>query len=199
MNLIRHTVAATLIGMTALSMAPFANAESTLYATPPPDDAAFVRWLDASASYEAFGYKFANVERPTDFRFFPASGAEGATPGGYYSRVTAADGTIMLVEEPGRSDPTKVHIVLVNATNGPARLVVADQDAVVIDATELNAAGIRGVNPVTAALAVQSADGAVEYGRVEVTLRRGQDITIVARDGGVELIEDRFGVGPETR
>lgn len=199
MNRIRNAVAAALMGMTALSMPQLTNAESALYAEPPPDDAAFVRWLDASVSYEAFGYKFADGERSTDFRFFPASGAEGATPGGYYSYVAAADGTLTLVEEPSRSDPTKVHIVLVNATNAPARLVVAGQDAVVVGATELNAAGIRGVNPVTASLAVQSADGAVEYGRVEIALRRGQDITIVARNSGVEVIEDRFGVGPETR
>lgn len=182
----------------ALTLPHLANAETALYAAAPPDDAAFVRWLDKPATDQAFGFTFAGVSG-TDFRFFPATGAEGAAPGGFYSFVAAADGSPALIEEPGRSDPTKVHIVFVNATATPARLVVADKGAVVIDATDVNAAGVRGVNPVTATLAVESADGAQEHGRVEVSLRRGQNITLVARESGVDIVKDGFGAGPDAR
>jgi len=196
MNKYNNTFSALLVACAAtVAAVPQVAAESALYAVAPPQDAAFVRWLDTPASHAAFGIDFADVDG-TEFRFFPATGVDGAEAGATYSMLTGADGSPVTIREPGRSDPTKVHIVFVNATDAAARVVVAGKDAVVIGETAANAAGIRGVNPVKATLAVESADGA-ELGQVDLTLRRGQDVTIVARESGVVLVEDGFGAGPD--
>lgn len=198
MNKYNNTFSALLVACAAtVAAVPQVAAESALYAVAPPQDAAFVRWLDTPASHDAFGFVFdAASEKPTDFRFFPATDIDGAEVGGFFSVIEGADGSPVTIQEPGRSDPTKVHIVFVNATDAAARVVVAGKDAVVIGETAANAAGIRGVNPVKATLAVESADGA-ELGQVDLTLRRGQDVTIVARESGVVLVEDGFGAGPD--
>lgn len=189
--------------LTSIVVAPFLAAscfaDPALYPTAPPDDAAFVRWLDEDDSYNAFGLDFAGAEDRTNFKFFSASESEEATPGGYYSFLTAANGDTVLIQEPTRGDQAKVHIVLVNATSVPARLIVPGQDTVVIDDIAVNSAGVRGVNPVKATLAVESADGSFEFGRVEVALMRGRNITIVARNKSLDMIEDGFEAGPAER
>jgi hypothetical protein len=83
-------------------------------------------------------------------------------------------------------------LTLLNLSDDQARLVLSDQNIDVIGTTDINTAGGRTVNPVAATLSVVTSSGAV-LGSFDVQLRRGQNITFVARPDGAELIENRFG------
>ena len=73
-----------------------------------------------------------------------------------------------------------------------ARLVLTDQNVEVIGTTNVNSAGGRTVNPVAVTLSVVTSSGAV-LGDFDVQLRRGQNVTFVARPDGAVVLENRFG------
>lgn len=126
--------------------------------------------------------------------FHPVSVAatDGAEQGVYYTAATDAAGQVVVIEEPTRTDRSKVLLTLINLTDGPVRLMLDAQDATVIDPTPVNAAAGRAVNPVSARLSVIAQDAAL-LGTFDVQLRRGQNVTFVARPEGATLIENRFG------
>lgn len=171
----------------AFSLAQVAKADNlALYGTAIPEDAVFIRWLDAPAAAQAFGAQF-DAGLADSTAFVPVSGAllQGVTPGAFYS-VTAEG----IVQEPARDNPAKVYLILLNADSAPARLVVAGQNAEVIGETGTGTAQSRGVNPVAAQLAVMS--GQTVLGSFDLTLRRGQDVTFYVRNGAVFVIETSF-------
>ena len=166
-------------------------ADNELYDDPPPKDAVFVRWIEDKSAPKILG-----ISMPSDHgdAFHPVSAAqtENATRGAFYTAAIDASGHLAIIEEPARRDKTKVLLTLLNLSSKPAHLVLTDQNVEVIDSVAVNEAGARAVNPVSATLSVVSSTGAV-LGIFDVQLRRGQNITFVARPDGAALIENQFG------
>ena len=165
--------------------------DDQLYKAPPPDDAAFIRLLDVAAPQTVFGVGIDNKEGFA-YRAVSAAKADGAVAGQFYAAVTGQDGELIIIEEPARDDTSKVHLFLVNLSGAPVRVELDGRDVQVIGDTAVNASGVRAVNPVAATLNVVAEDGTV-LGSFDVALRRGQNLTFVARDGAAEVIENSFG------
>lgn len=184
-----------LTSIAALGIVLTANAalaaDNALYAAPPPEDAAFLRWIEAGQAPDVFG-----IARPgTDgdvFHPVSASRTDGAKAGAFYTVALNAAGDVVVIEEPARADRTKVLLTLLNLTDAPVRLVLAEQNVGVIDAVAADTADARAVNPVAATLMVVAEDSTT-LGTFDVRLRRGQNVTFVARPDGAALIENRFG------
>ncbi|MEM6385672.1 MAG: alginate O-acetyltransferase AlgF [Pseudomonadota bacterium] len=166
-------------------------ADNELYAAPPPDDAAFLRWIELGQAPEVFGVASLGAEGDV-FHPVSASLTDGAEAGVFYTAARAADGAVVVIEEPARADRSKVLLTLLNLTDVPVRLVLAEQNVDVIETTPANDAGARAVNPVAATLTIVTQDNAT-LGSFDVKLRRGQNVTFVARPDGAALIENRFG------
>lgn len=166
-------------------------ADNELYDEPPPDDAAFLRWIEAGQAPDVLGVSALGTEGDL---FHPVSAANtaGAAAGVFYTAARDASGDVVVIEEPSRNDRSKVLLTLLNLAGEPVRLVLVEQDVEVVGATDVNAAGGRSVNPVSVSLSVMTASGDA-LGTFDVQLRRGQNVTFVARPDGAELIENRFG------
>lgn len=182
------TKAAILI---SLASSGAAMADEALYDSPPPADAAFVRWLTPEAKFADFGV--APSTRIED-AFHPVSAGRttGAEPGLFYTVAQNAEGARIVVQEPERAEPTRVLLTLMNLSASPVRLVLANQNVEIIGATDVDQAAGRAVNPVSATVSVVTASG-VTLGTFEVRLRRGQNITFIARPDSAQLIENHFG------
>lgn len=170
---------------------PVWAADNELYDDPPPKDAAFVRWIEAETPPEILGILM--PEEPGD-AYYPVSAAltDGARAGAFYTAAADATGNVYVIREPDRVDRSKVHLTLINLSGDHARLVLVEQNIDVIGNTDVNSASGRTVNPVAVSLSVMTASGAV-LGVFDLQLRRGQNITFVARPDGADLIENRFG------
>ncbi len=166
-------------------------ADNELYDAPPPEDAAFIRWIGDAQSSSAFGVPAQDV---VDATFHPVSAeqTDGARAGAFYTVAIDAAGQPITIEEPDREDRSKVYLILLNLASAPASLIVSGTDMTVVDFSDAGTADARPVNPVSADLEVVSADG-TSLGVFSVALRRGQNLTFVARDVGAELIENQFG------
>lgn len=188
---VRFSPVSLALGVFLSSAATGLAADNTLYDAPPPEDAAFLRWIEPGPAPEIYGIAALGAEGDV---FHPVSAAatSGAQPGVYYTAARDAGGAVVVIEEPARPDRSKVQLTLVNLADAPVRLEVAEPAMVVVAETETGAAAARAVNPVAVTLAVVTADGA-DLGRFEVSLRRGQNVTFVARPDGAQLIENRFG------
>jgi len=171
------------------------TADNTLYDAPPPDDAVFIRWLDGGTAPAVLGVSSLGE---TDDAFRPASAAltSGALEGAFYSAAIDATGHVVIIQEPARDNKAQVLLTLLNLSNQPVRLSLAEHDVDVIGSTAINTAEGRSVNPVAARLLVLSAENSV-LGTFDVQLRRGQNLTFVARPEGAHLIENRFGTNIE--
>lgn len=179
------------ISVLLISATPSFAADNTLYDAPPPDDAAFLRWIETGDAPEIFGIEGLGADGAA---FYPVSAAatDGAEAGRFYTAARDASGAVQVLTEPDRQDRSKVHLTLINMGDAPAQLVVAGQDLMVIGATPVNATASRAVNPVEVALQLVTDEGEV-LGRFDLVLRRGQDLTFVARADKAELVENRFG------
>lgn len=166
-------------------------ADNTLYDAPPPDDAAYLRWIESGDAPEILGVRGLG---PDGAVFHPVSAAatDGAEAGRFYTAARDASGAVQVLAEPERQDRSKVHLTLLNMGEAPAQLVVDGQDLMVIGATPVNAAASRAVNPVNVTLQLITDNGTV-LGHFDLALRRGQDLTFVARADKAELVENRFG------
>jgi hypothetical protein len=173
---------------TIFTLAPTLGLASNqaLYGTAIPDDAVFIRWMGTPEQATSFGAQFApELAAGSDYLPISARHLPDAEQGAFYSVI---DGT--LVQEPARDDPAKVHLILVNADQGSARVLLAGKDAQVIGETARNAANARAVNPVQAVLAVMLENTLL--GEFDLTLRRGQNVTFFVQDGVVHLIQNGF-------
>ncbi|MEL7344530.1 MAG: alginate O-acetyltransferase AlgF [Pseudomonadota bacterium] len=167
------------------------SADNELYNAPPPEDAAFLRWIEPGQAPNVFGLATLGAEGDV---FHPVSAAltDGAEAGSYYTAARNSSGEVVVIQEPARADRSKVLLTLLNLTGAPVRLVLLEQNVDVIGATDADDAGARAVNPVAATLCVMTADDKA-LGTFDVQLRRGQNMTFVARPDGAVLIENRFG------
>ena len=174
------------------------SAQESLYAETPPDDALFVRVVapaDAMPSRVALAGVDLTVADAvgTDYMAVSAERIEPTLAGTYHTIVMAADGTAVQITEPARVGASKVHLILINAAAEPVRVIVPGKGMEVVAPVAGAEAAMRAVNPVAAELAVERmSDGAV-LGSFDLRLRRGQDVSFVVTDAGVELVEHRFG------
>jgi len=177
----------------ALFFAGSSSADEALYDAAIPQDAVFIRWLAATENASVFGQTF-DATRSKGRDYLPVSHTvlKGAQPGGFYSVFEDR-----IIEEPARDDASKVHLILLNLSAAPARLVVAGKDVEVIGATGEGEALSRAVNPVQATLSVTTDTG--ELGRFDLSLRRGQNITFVVHENAATMIENGFGPVAEVR
>jgi len=167
--------------------------EGGLYPEAAPEDAAFVRFVGMgdAGSADFAGHRFA-WDDDANAAYIPVSAAllDGVDPGSFLTVIPDADGLSAIAETP-RPDRSKVYLFLVNTTAQPLSLRVIDGNIPVIADIAPMAAGSRAVNPVQIALGVFDGDTAVA--EFDVTMKRGQNLSFVARAGGVELIPHRFG------
>ncbi len=183
------------VGLVALVLGSASWAEDTgLYAAPAPDDAAFVRFIgfENTAQADFAGHTFDLPQERGAYIAISAERLMGVEPGQHVSLVKGPNQTVEIAE-PGRDTRTKVHLFVVNAGAAPVSLKLADGSMTVIEHVAPGTAQSRAVNPVSARLAL-FADGQTEaLAAFDVALRRGQNLSFVARAEGAEVVEHRFG------
>lgn len=175
-----------------LLAAPMGHAaDNELYAAPPPADAAFLRWIEAGPAPKVLGVT--SLGQDSD-AFHPVSAARtnGAQAGSFYTAAQDASGEVVVIKEPTRTDRSKVYLTLINLADTPVQLSVDEKPIVVVGRTDVNLAQSRAVNPVAIRLRIETMAGK-PLGRFDMRLRRGQNITFIARPDGATLIENRFG------
>ncbi|MFY0661531.1 MAG: alginate O-acetyltransferase AlgF [Shimia sp.] len=187
----RSKFSAIVIFAVSLLPGPIWAADNELYDAPPPEDAVFVRWIEEETAPGILGIQ---IPEEPGYVYFSVSAAltDGGHVGSFYTAAVDATGNVHIIREPDRGDRSKVLLTLLNLSDSHARLVLAEQNIDVIGNTDVNSAGGRTVNPVAAKLSVITSSGAV-LGSFDIQLRRGQNLTFVARPDGADLIENRFG------
>ena len=175
----------------ALTSTAHADTEDALYGAPVPADAVFIRLIgEMDAPLFILGRGFTAEELPEAvYSAISASLLDGAQAGAHYTVLTGPVGA-QLIEEPGRDDPAKVHLFLLNADVADARMQVADGGPVVIEDTAQGAIASRAVNPLSVTLEVETANDTEAF---DVVLRQGVNVTFLVADGDVTLIEHAFG------
>ena len=193
MKHISLTLLATLSALATQSPV-FANEEG-LYGAAVPTDAAFIRWVGDSTQHRVvFDHSF-DAEDIVDEAYVAVSEAllNGAQAGGFYSVVADGEGGMSVIQEPDRTDTSKVHMIMLNGKDSTVSLRLAGTDTTVVTPLSGPSAGSRAVNPVSARLAVHDHENAKDVSAFDVSLRRGQNITIAVLESGTRVIENRFG------
>jgi hypothetical protein len=108
------------------------------------------------------------------------------------SVLQAKDGVQSIIIEGPRTRQSKVALLLVNGTEKQLELRLADGSALVIENVSPKSAGQRGVNPVAIALGVFESGATQPIATFDVVLRRGQNVSFVADQTGVRMIENQF-------
>ena len=97
------------------------------------------------------------------------------------------------IPEGPRASASKVSLYLINATDQALELKLADGSVTVIGGVEPMSSGVRAVNPVAISFGVFQRGEDAPVATFDVSLRRGQNLTFLADQSGVRLIENRFG------
>jgi hypothetical protein len=177
---------------------PAAASDDALYDQIPPEDAVFVRSFAAGAAAQDIGSLPAAVvariaEGETVYSSLSAGEFSFPEPGRFYAIVADGAGMMHLVPEPERADRSKVHVILVNATDTDVRVTAPEHDMEVVAPTAPLSAASRAVNPIDVVLAVEDPASGTVLETMDLSLRRGQNLTILVRTGGVDVIENAFG------
>lgn len=171
--------------------------EAVLYDQAAPADAVFVRLLaeyDASLNQVPFG----GANLPLDvadqdtYVAISASDLTGVQAGTYYSFASNDDG-LVIISEPNRETAAKVHLILVNTSDAPVRLIVPGRGMEVVAELAPGTSASRAVNPVSTPLAVERIHDGVILGEFDVSLSRGQNLTFIADTDRARLLENSFG------
>ena len=170
--------------------------DNALYAEAAPADASFVRFVGfqgaTSATYAGRSFDL----RPNEAEaYIPISAAHlsGVDAGTFVTVIRQPNGVETPIEEADRSNKAKVFLFLVNATDQMLDLRLADGSMTVIEDVAGFAAGERAVNPVKIGLGVFPDGSDTPLAVLDVSMKRGQNLSFVADDSGVRLIEHRFG------
>jgi hypothetical protein len=184
----------------AVSMAAPATAagDDALYDQIPPEDAVFIRSFAADAPAQVLGPLPAAVvaqiaEGAEVYSSLSAGEFAFPEPGRYYAIVADGAGTLHLVPEPERADRSKVRVILVNASGQEVRVTAPDHGMEVVAATPPLGAASRAVNPIDVVLAVENPASGAVLGTMDLSLRRGQNVTILVHADRVEVVEEAFG------
>ena len=184
------------IAILGLSATTGLATDTSLYAEAPPADASFVRFagFGAEASAEFAGKTF-TLNSDEELAYTPVSTAalKGVEPGSYVTVVKSKNGGFHAIPESPRAEASKVSLYLVNATNQALELRLADGSVTVIGDVDPMSSGIRAVNPVAISFGVFQHGDDAPLATFDVSLRRGQNITFLADQTGVRLVENRFG------
>ena len=185
-----------ILGLFAIAFFPAIamSEEDGLYDAPPPDDAAYIRFIGFNDTSEvsAFGFVF-DDDRLTSghYNILHADTVEGLDAGDIFTVVPGLQGAPVFNQEPERSR-RKILLRLVNLGYADdVALKTADGAVEIIGPTGSDSLGVREVNPVRIELNVFVADDAIAA-PIVLTLRPGEHLTIVVEsDGGVTLLEDQ--------
>ncbi|MGJ8585347.1 MAG: alginate O-acetyltransferase AlgF [Marinosulfonomonas sp.] len=177
----------TLVYQTAFTVfvsTPLFAQNEVLYEAPPPDDAAFVRFVgfDGVESTAWNGLNFRAGELGLDDYFVIHSEAAGLTEGDFITVIPGPDGNPISLIEPAKS-VEKVVVALINLSSTALDLKTADGAIAIITGVEPLGAGFREVNPTS--IAVQAFEGVNAVGEpVARVLRRGKHISFIAAADG---------------
>lgn len=170
--------------------------DTGLYPEAPPDDASFVRFIGFEGQQSAtFAGKAFDLKEDEHGTYIPVSSVKlnDIEAGTYATVLRGADGQIETVAEGPRSNTAKVFLFLVNGTEKVLELKLADGSVAVIENVPSAQSGQRDVNPVAIELGVFTKGQPEPLKTFDVALRRGQNISFIADDRGVRMIENRFG------
>ncbi|MEM8579319.1 MAG: alginate O-acetyltransferase AlgF [Pseudomonadota bacterium] len=182
--------------LTALVLAcpSVAAADSGLYPEAAPEDAAFVRFVGLDVpSVDFDGHRFTLDPEASD-AYIPVSAArlDAVAPGSFLTVTSGPDGPRAIAEGP-RPDRSKIYLFVINASDTPVSLQVAEGEVPVITDIAGGQAGSRAVNPVQITFAVVSDADAAPLGTFDVTLKRGQNLSFFVGPDGARVIPHRFG------
>ena len=180
----------------SLSAPAWANNDTALYAEAAPADASFVRFLGyGNEDSVQFDGKTFELSADTETTYIAVSAAHLAetAPGSYVTVARRKDGSEVIVHEASRDDAARVYLFLVNASDMALDLRLADGSTPIIQNVEQAQSGVRAVNPVAVSLGVFAHGHDQAIATFDLSLRRGQNVSFVADDTGVRLIENRFG------
>ena len=169
--------------------------KASLYAEPAPDDASFVRFIgfEGEEHVQFAGYNFTLKEGEAT-AYIPISTVHltNVLAGGFVTVLRGdAEQPKVIVEGP-RNSRSKVLIILVNGTDRVLDLRLTDNSTTVIASIPGHSAGQRAVNPVSVSLGVFASGSDTPEATFDVSLKRGQNISFIADDKGIHLIENRF-------
>lgn len=179
-----HSLFATLI----IGGAAPTLAQNTLYDAPPPEDAAFVRFIGLSEAEITWnGLVFPTGESGADYHVVH-SDRVSATAGDFLTVISdTTTGELKPILEDPYGD-TQITLSLINLTSSLASLKLADGSLSVVENVASGDIGSRQVNPLSVSFAV-FVDGETYGPEFPVVLRRGEHPTFVAYpDGVVESI-----------
>ena len=188
---------ATLIAAAAiLATASSAGAnDEALYGAAVPEDAVFVRFLTDRPTKDltAFGWTFEPGSEQTSYSVVSSALLSEAPASQFSTVVVMAEGEDIIISEPDRTSASKVHLLLLNATENAVSLVANGGALEVISNTAFGSANMRAVNPIKAELSVVQAPNQTTLGTFEVLLRRGEDLSFIVTNDGVELVPTSYG------
>lgn len=174
-----------------------ASAETTdtaLYDDPAPADASFVRFVGFHDRSTMFAGKVFSLPAENKAHYIPVSAAQldGVAPGRYITVVNRPGNAPSVIEEAPRDDATRVHLFVINTSDTAVSLRTEDGATAVIDDIAPGVSGTRAVNPIAIILGVFAKGDTTPLATFDLSLRRGQNLSFLARPAGVELIENRF-------
>lgn len=185
-------MAATATLLTAVSAA--ANDEA-LYDAAVPEDAVFVRFVTDQPAKElaAFGRTFQTESSPASYSVISSALLSEAPASQFSTVIVTAEGEDIIISEPDRTSASKVHLLLLNATENAVSLVANGGALEVISNTPFRSSNMRAVNPIKAELSVLQMPSQTVLGTFDVSLRRGEDLSFIVTDDGVELVPTSYG------
>lgn len=169
--------------------------DGALYAEAPPEDASFVRFIGFEDSLTAeFAGRTFHLMPDEVSAYIPVSSAslEDVASGSFFTIVETGDGNPRVISEPGRDNRSKVFLFLVNGTETELDLRLADNSAPILENVPHNTSALRGVNPVSVSLGIFKSGTDTLLASFDVSLRRGQNISLIAGPDGYQLVENRF-------
>lgn len=175
---------------------PLLADDNSLYREAAPKDASFVRFIGFKAGEPAeFAKKSFEIAAQDEDAYLPVSAAllDGVEAGQFVSVVKTSDAGAVIIDEGARDSRSKVFLFLVNATQTTLDLRLADGSAVVVDGIASGLSGQRGVNPLAVELGVFESGLNTPIAVFDVKLQRGQNVSFIADETGVRLVQNRFG------
>jgi hypothetical protein len=189
-----------MIGVVLVALAVPLSAQQSVYGSFAPEDAALVRIVNVDHSREEvsmdlgrrrFGpleYGSVSPYRPVAPALYVTTLGEEeqeilATAGSYLSVILSPEG-VSVLEDTEHDDPARAQLVLYNLTSvDEATLLVLPGEQTVISHVPPMGAASRGVNAVTARLAVES-EGERIADLGDVALRRGESFSVFVYPAG---------------
>ncbi len=177
-------------------LADYAKAnDDALYGQATPEDAVFVRFLGdpSNADLVVHGRQFDGDAADASYTIISEALLPEAPVSRFNTAIVGEDGVEIVIAEPARNSTSKVHLLLLNAVDQNVRLLANGGALEVIGSTEFGTAEMRAVNPITIDLSVVQGPNMEVLAEFEVALKRGEDLSFVVTEAGVEVIPTSYG------